>query len=77
VKVRHQSGVIAVLAVMLLGGFPASSVAQLTRPPDPNAPMLVVMTFSSKDKKTGVDFAETVRDKVGGDISYRDLQQQT
>jgi tetratricopeptide (TPR) repeat protein len=77
VKVRHQSGVIAVLAVMLLGGFPASSVAQLTRPPDPNAPMLVVMTFSSKDKKTGVDFAETVRDKISGDVSYRDLQQQT
>jgi tetratricopeptide (TPR) repeat protein len=77
VKVRHQSGVIAVLAVMLLGGFPASSVAQLTRPPDPNAPMLVVVTFSSKDKKTGVDFAETVRDKISGDVSYRDLQQQT
>jgi tetratricopeptide (TPR) repeat protein len=77
VKVRHQSGVIAVLAVMLLGGFPASSVAQLTRPPDPNAPMLVVVTFSSKDKKTGVDFAETVRDKIGSDVSYRDLQQQT
>ncbi len=76
-KVRHQSGVIAVLAVMLLGGFPASSVAQLTRPPDPNAPMLVVMTFASKDKKTGVDFAETVRDKISGDVSYRDLQQQT
>jgi tetratricopeptide (TPR) repeat protein len=75
--VRHQSGVVAVLAVMLLGGFPASSVAQLTRPPNPNAPMLVVVTFSSKDKKTGVDFAETVRDRITGDVSYRDLQVQS
>ncbi len=75
--VRHQSGVVAVLAVMLLGGFPASSVAQLTRPPNPNAPILVVVTFNSKDKKTGVDFAETVRDRITGDVSYRDLQVQT
>jgi len=77
VKVRHQSGVIAVLAVMLLGGFPASSVAQLTRPPNPDAPVLVVLTFASKDKKTGVDFAESVRDRITGDVSYRDLQVQT
>lgn len=75
--VRHQSRVVAALAVMLIGGSPASSAAQLTRPPNPDAPMLVVVTFSSKDKKTGVDFAETVRDRIQGDVSYRDLQVQT
>lgn len=75
--VRHQSRVLAALAVTLLGGFPASSVAQLTRPPNPNAPMLVVVTFRSNDKKTGVDFAETVRDRITGDVSYRDLQVQS
>jgi tetratricopeptide (TPR) repeat protein len=75
--VRHQSRVVAALAVMLIGGSPASSVAQLTRPPNPNAPMLVVVTFKSGDKKTGVDFAETVRDRITGDVSYRDLQVQT
>jgi tetratricopeptide (TPR) repeat protein len=75
--VRHQSRVLAALAVTLLGGFPASSVAQLTRPANPNAPMLVVVTFKSNDKKTGVDFAETVRDRITGDVSYRDLQVQS
>ena len=75
--VRHQSRVLAALAVTLLGGFPASSVAQLVRPPNPNAPMLVVVTFKSNDKKTGVDFAETVRDRITGDVSYRDLQVQS
>ena len=75
--VRHQSRVLAALAVTLLGGFPASSVAQLTRPPNPNAPMLVVVTFKSNDKKAGVDFAETVRDRITGDVSYRDLQVQS
>lgn len=75
--VRQQSRVLAALAVTLLGGFPASSVAQLTRPPNPNAPMLVVVTFKSNDKKTGVDFAETVRDRITGDVSYRDLQVQS
>jgi tetratricopeptide (TPR) repeat protein len=75
--VRHQPRVVAALAVMLLGGFPAASTAQLTRPPNPNAPMLVVVTFGSKDKKTGVDFAETVRDRITGDVSYRDLQVQS
>ena len=75
--VRHQSGVVAALAAMFFGGFPASSVAQLTRGANPNAPMLVVVTFKSNDKKTGVDFAETVRDRVTGDVSYRDLQVQS
>jgi tetratricopeptide (TPR) repeat protein len=77
VKVWRQSRVVAALAVMLIGGSPSSSAAQLTRPPNPDAPMLVVVTFSSKDKKTGVDFAETVRDRITGDVSYRDLQVQT
>jgi tetratricopeptide (TPR) repeat protein len=77
VKVRRQPRVISALAVMLLGVFPSVSVAQLTRPPNPDAPMLVVVTFSSKDKKTGVDFAETLRDRITGDVSYRDLQVQT
>jgi tetratricopeptide (TPR) repeat protein len=77
VMVRHQSGVVAALAAMFFGGFPASSVAQLTRGANPNAPMLVVVTFKSNDKKTGVDFAETVRDRVTGDVSYRDLQVQS
>ena len=76
-KVRHQSGVVAALAVALFGGFPASSVAQLVRPPNPNAPMLVIVTFKSVDKKMGVDFAETLRDRVSGDVSYRDLQVQS
>jgi tetratricopeptide (TPR) repeat protein len=75
--VRHQFRVIAPLAITLLGGFPALSVAQLTRPPNPNAPMLVVVTFKSADKKVGVDFAESVRDRITGDISYRDLQVQS
>ncbi len=75
--VRHQFRVIAPLAIALLGGFPAYSAAQLTRPPNPNAPMLVVVTFKSNDKKVGVDFAETVRDRITGDISYRDLQVQS
>jgi tetratricopeptide (TPR) repeat protein len=39
--------------------------------------MLVVVTFKSNDKKTGVDFAETVRDRITGDVSYRDLQVQS
>lgn len=75
--VRRQPRVVATLAVMLLGGIPSVSVAQLTRPPNPDAPMLVVVTFNSKEKKTGVDFAETLRDRITGDVSYRDLQVQT
>jgi tetratricopeptide (TPR) repeat protein len=75
--VRHQSRVTAVIAAMFLGGFPFVSEAQLTRPPNPNAPMLVVLTFKSADKKQGVDFAETVRDRITGDVSYRDLQVQS
>ncbi len=75
--VRQQLRVVALFAVMVLFGFPAPSTAQLVRPPNPNAPMLVIVTFSSADKKTGVDFAETLRDRVSGDISYRELQVQT
>lgn len=75
--VRHQSRVAVVVAAMFLGGFPFSSEAQLVRPPNPDAPILVVVTFKSADKKTGVDFAETVRDKISGDVSYRDLQVQS
>lgn len=77
VMVRHQSRVVAVLAIMFLGGFPVSTEAQLVRPPNPNAPILVVVTFKSSDKKLGVDFAETVRDRISGDVSYRDLQVQS
>jgi tetratricopeptide (TPR) repeat protein len=77
VKVRHQSRVIAALATTLLGGLPSAAVAQLVRGANTNAPMLVVVTFKSSDKKTGVDFAETVRDRITGDVSYRDLQVQT
>ncbi|MFI5244684.1 MAG: hypothetical protein ACHQQR_05610, partial [Gemmatimonadales bacterium] len=73
-KVRHQFRLAAGFAAMLLGGFPAPSVAQLVRPPNPDAPTLVVVTFKSADKRTGVDFAETIRDRVTGDVSYRDLQ---
>ena len=76
-KVRHQPRVVALFAAMLLGGFPAPTVAQLVRPPNPDAPILVVVTFKSADKKTGVDFAETVRDRISGDVSYRDLQVQS
>lgn len=75
--VRHQSRVVAALAVALLGGYPAAAAAQLVRGANPNAPMLVVVTFKSNDKKTGVDFAENVRDKVSSDVSYRDLQVQS
>jgi len=75
--VRHQSRVVAVVAGMLLGGFPAPAVAQVRRPSNPNAPMLVVVTFRSNDKKLGLDFAETVRDRVAGDVSTRDLQVQS
>jgi tetratricopeptide (TPR) repeat protein len=75
--VRHQSRVTAMIAAMFLGGFPFASEAQLVRPPNPNAPMLVVVTFKSADKKLGVDFAETVRDHISGDVSYRDLQVQS
>ncbi len=76
--VRHQSRVFAALAVTLLGGFPAVAAAQ-TRPGNPNAPMLVVVSFKTNDpaKKLGVDFAEDIRDKVQGDVSYRDLQVQS
>ncbi len=75
--VRHQSRVIATFAAMLLCGFSAPVRAQLTRPPNPDAPILVVVTFKSTDKKLGVDFAEQVRDKITGDVSYRDLQMMT
>src|SRR6185437_6982631 len=77
VKVRHQFRVVAVLAVAAICGSPSASQAQLTRPPNPDAPMLVVVTFKSADKKMGVDFEETVRDRVTGDVSYRALQVQT
>ncbi|HEX7547127.1 MAG TPA: hypothetical protein VF368_10385, partial [Gemmatimonadaceae bacterium] len=76
-KVRHQFGLVGGFAAMLLGGFPAPTVAQLVRPPNVNAPMLVVVTFKSADKKVGVDFAETVRDRITGDVSYRELQVQS
>jgi tetratricopeptide (TPR) repeat protein len=77
VKVRHQFRLIAALAVTLVGGIPDSAASQLVRGANTNAPMLVVVTFKSADKRTGVDFAETVRDRVTGDVSYRDLQVQT
>ncbi|MFI5230885.1 MAG: tetratricopeptide repeat protein [Gemmatimonadales bacterium] len=75
--VRHQSRVAAAVAAMFLGGFPFSTEAQLVRPPNPDAPILVVVTFKSADKKAGVDFAESVRDKISSDVSYRDLQVQS
>lgn len=75
--VRHQSRLAAAFAVMMLAGFPWTSEAQLVRGANPDAPILVVVTFKSADKKTGVDFAESVRDRISGDVSYRDLQVQT
>src|SRR5665213_228941 len=77
VKVRRQFRVVAAIAVMLLGVSPSTSAAQMSRPANPNAPMLVVVTFKSTDKKAGVDFAETLRDRITGDVSYRDLQVQS
>ena len=77
VKVRHQFRLVAALAVTLVGGFPDSAASQLVRGVNTNAPMLVVVTFKSNDKKMGVDFAETVRDRISGDVSYRDLQVQS
>jgi tetratricopeptide (TPR) repeat protein len=75
--VRHQSRLTVAFAVMMLAGFPWTSEAQLVRGANPDAPTLVVVTFKSADKKTGVDFAEEVRDRISGDVSYRDLQVQT
>jgi tetratricopeptide (TPR) repeat protein len=76
--VRHQSRVLALAAVMLFCGSPSASNAfqggALGRGANPNAPQLVVVNFNGgADKKLGVDFAEKVRDKIGGDVSYRDL----
>jgi tetratricopeptide (TPR) repeat protein len=75
--VRHHARAAAALAVLFLCGFPYSSEAQLVRGANPDAPILVVVTFKSVDKKTGVDFAEAVRDRISGDVSYRELQVQT
>ena len=76
-KVRHQFCMVAALAVTLVGGVPATGASQLVRGVNTSAPMLVVVTFKSADKKMGVDFAETVRDRITGDVSYRDLQVQS
>lgn len=75
--VRHHVRIAATFAGLFLCGFPFASEAQLVRGANPDAPMLVVVTFKSADKKLGVDFAEAVRDRISGDVSYRDLQVQT
>lgn len=68
---RHQARVLAALA---LSGFVATAGAQ-SRPGavNANAPKLMVGIFRNADKKLGPDAAEAIRDKIGGDVSTRDL----
>jgi tetratricopeptide (TPR) repeat protein len=67
---RHQARLIATLAIAL-SGITASATAQ--RVGNPQAPKLLVGTLRSTDQKLGPDAAEAIRDRVGGDVSPRNL----
>lgn len=69
---RHQARYIAMLAIVISGSAPGA-FAQNARAGNPAAPKLLVGTLKNSDQKLGPDAAEAIRDKVGGDVSPRNL----
>jgi tetratricopeptide (TPR) repeat protein len=63
---------VATLAIAL-SVVTASAFAQGVRGGNPAAPKLLVGTLKSTDQKLGPDAAESIRDRVGGDVSPRNL----
>jgi tetratricopeptide (TPR) repeat protein len=69
---RHQARLVATLAIAL-SVVTASAFAQGARGGNPAAPKLLVGTLKSTDQKLGPDAAEAIRDRIGGDVSPRNL----
>ena len=69
---RHQVRSVAMLAIAL-SGVAAMASAQGARGGNPAAPKLLVGTCKSSDQKLGPDAAEALRDRIGGDVSLRNL----
>ena len=64
----HSAGLFA------LTGCPRGWVPTLVaRGANPNAPRLMIGTLKSDDKKLGPDAAESLRDRIAGDVSIREL----
>jgi tetratricopeptide (TPR) repeat protein len=70
---RHQARVIAALAMALSGVAVTASGQPRAAAVNPNAPKLMVAICRNPDKKLGPDAGEAIRDRIGGDISTRDL----
>ena len=71
---RIRPRTLAMMAIVLSGTLTGSVAAQVSgRGVNPNAPRLMVGTFKTPDKKLGPDVAESVREHISGDVSYRTL----
>lgn len=70
---RHQARALAAIATALFAGVASPAGAQYSRGANPNAPRLMIGTLKSDDKKTGPDAAEALRERIGGDVSIREL----
>jgi tetratricopeptide (TPR) repeat protein len=71
---RIQPRIVAMMAIVLSGTFTGTAAAQISgRGVNPNAPRLMVGTFKTPDKKLGPDVAESIREHISGDMSYRTL----
>ena len=67
----HQARLVATLAIAL-SAITTAATAQ-ARVGNPAAPKLLVGTLKSSDQKLGPDAAEAIRDRIGGDVSLRNL----
>jgi tetratricopeptide (TPR) repeat protein len=70
---RHQARALAAIATALFAGVATPAGAQYSRGANPNAPKLMIGTLKDSDKKTGMDAAEALRDRISGDVSIREL----
>jgi tetratricopeptide (TPR) repeat protein len=70
---RHQARAFAAIATALFAGMASTAGAQYSRGANPNAPRLMIGTLKSDDKKLGPDAAESLRDRIAGDVSVREL----
>jgi len=68
----HQARLVATLAIAL-SGITTAATAQTRSAGNPQAPKLLVGTLKSSDQKLGPDAAEAIRDRIGGDVSLRNL----
>ena len=70
--VRHEARTLVALAIAF-SSVTLTAAAQPRLGPMKNAPKLMVGICRNPDKKLGPDAAEAIRDRVGGEVSPREL----